>query len=216
CVTDYENVARTCSEPSSIDEMCRKIFRGTKSAGESCTSSAQCVSGSCGSEGKCASTDDVRPRGKQGDACAGTCTTHESNGESCGGSAPPGGPTSTINCYTNDGLFCTPEFTCQTIPAVGQGCFVGSPCAGEAFCDNGTCVPKRATGSCADAFDACASTASCDFTTRECVPKKGAGESCSSSSDCLSPNRCLSRQNDPSGGTCRRPSAASKDICLGT
>lgn len=221
CVAEYANVARSCGEPQSIEATCRKVFRGTKMAGESCSSGIQCMSGHCGPDGnelKCDPKQDLGLRRKKGESCEGTCTKYDDNVETCGGPIPPGGvspPNERPGCYTNDGLFCGPDFTCQTIPALGEACTVGSPCAGDAFCQAGTCAPKRSTGTCSDASDACASSAFCDFTSRQCLPRKGAGEPCSSGSECQSPNLCLSSGDAPSAGTCKRPTVATEDICLG-
>ena len=218
CAAEYASVARACGDTQSVDATCRKVFRGTRMAGESCSSNVQCESGECGLENgqaKCDGKSD-RVHRMKGESCEGTCTVNDDKSEYCRGPIPPGGgdPFERRGCYTNDGLICGPDFICHTAPAFGEACFVGFPCAGDSFCEAGTCARKRATGSCGEASDACDSSAFCDLTSRECRAKKSDGEACSSSGECKSPSLCLS-QDGPSSGTCGRPSIVNEQVCLG-
>lgn len=219
CIAQTQKLAVFCGDPRPLESTCSKIFRGTKMTGEPCTSSVQCVSRSCGalanSDRHCDAGRIDEVHGAKGEPCSGTCTAYDNNSLSCGVSVPPGGmPPSQVNCFTNDGLFCSSNFTCETVPAVGEACTPASPCADGAFCDGGVCAPKRTTGSCAAAFNACASTAYCDIDTQECKLKAAPGAPCSSGQECPSPTTCRAVANAPSQKSCRTRSLANEDICV--
>ena len=79
-----------------------------------------------------------------GDGIAGTCQPRSTAGESC-----VAAPCDFASVCIYDEA--TSESTCQTLPALGEGCLEGGMCAAGAFCDEdnleagptGTCVEQR-------------------------------------------------------------------------
>jgi hypothetical protein len=228
CVDVYTATIRACRDPQrQVNAVCRFVFAGTLQPGQPCTSSQECVPGmSCspspdGGAKQCTGWPEVR--GKLGDGCHATCTEAE-NGTSCGsgGSTGPGdagapgdagmpgdaGAPGTATCYTNDGLYCDGAHACARQPALDQPCTFTTTCAGEAFCDNGVCVPKRTSGPCGELNDGCAVTAYCDLTTRQCALRKSIGDPCSSGAECAVTDTCAA-------GTCRERTIATRSLCNG-
>ena len=214
CVDKFAELARTCSEMTTLGSGCARIFRGARTLGETCTSSAECANGGCGPQGgtsepKCQATS-ASFRAKSGEPCNATCSSADSrfNIETVCGRAGPGTPPPMQgSCFTNDGLYCSTSFVCVAIPAVGQACDTAPLCSGSAFCENGTCTPRRTAGSCENP-DTCSSAAYCDFTTRECRPKAAIGAACTSTAECQTPSSCTD-------GVCRRQTIANQKMCNG-
>ena len=155
CLAWLRASAKSCSF-GEAPVACDRIYVGVKQPGIACEGDIGCapVPGAdvyC--EGECIAT----PRGKQGDACNGTCTDH-GDGESCSGSSSQAGA---ATCWTNDGVFCGQDGTCQALLAIGAPCsFEG--CVATAYCSNGTCAPRLGAGEvCAGEYDACAAGLSC-------------------------------------------------------
>lgn len=149
CLAWMQSSAKSCSF-GDAPEACDRIYVGVKQPGIACESDIGCapVAGAdvqC--EGECIAT----PRGKAGDACSGTCTDH-GDGESCSGSS---GQTGDARCWTNDGVFCDQDGTCQALLPLGSECdFEG--CVDTAYCSNGSCIPRLGAGEvCAGDWDAC-------------------------------------------------------------
>ena len=213
CVNAYTAMVQACQDEDQIGAACRYIFVGTLQPGQPCTSSSECAPGNTcalggdgGATRQCTGTT-TRERGKLGDGCRSTCT-ETGNSTSCSTSSGQGSNPGTATCFTNDGLFCDSTFHCAVQPALGQTCTNNTPCAGEAFCDNGTCAAKRTTGPCGQSNNGCAATAYCDTATGQCTARKSTGATCATSSECSTTDRCT-------GGTCRKRSLASASACMG-
>jgi hypothetical protein len=154
-----------CGDVEDDVPACERIFRGSVALGQPCTSSRQCKR----SEGQritCTGDDGVNPpvcteleiaqRGKQGEACNGTCY----EGEECvsydtGVPAPAPGPGGTpvpapeyVTCYRDDGLYCNSMGACEELVQHGFACTDYAACAGGSFCDFQTqlCSAPRDNG----------------------------------------------------------------------
>jgi hypothetical protein len=91
------------------------------------------------------------------------------------------------------------------MPSIGEACSTAF-CAGEAFCDQGICAPKRTSGPCSPLIESCAATAYCDA-WGECQLRKPRGEACISGMECQATDICE--------GTCRMWILASAQVCSG-
>jgi hypothetical protein len=209
CVDAYTQTIRACVDTGQTNNGCRTVFLGTLAEGAVCTQSAECISGGCtdiagaGMRQCTKSGTGSIVHGKLGEPCNATCT---SSGSSTSCFSTVGG--SGGGCYTNDGLYCAATSVCAAMPTLGQTCTANSPCAGEAFCENGVCAAQRTSGSCASTSSACAPSVYCDATTRECVPRKASGATCTVEGECQTTDRCIS-------GRCGRRTIATQKLCNG-
>jgi len=133
-------------DESEVEAECGAVFTGTVAPEEPCYRGAECVGessvcarvpNSCSAEDSC---------------CPGVCryiVDELAEGDVCGGLA---------RCA--EGLLCgpataeDPQRRCAALPKVGQECPAG-PCAEGAFCEEGTCVSKRAVGGACEHDQAC-------------------------------------------------------------
>jgi hypothetical protein len=214
CLDAYTAVVKECRDDDDLGDVCRYIFAGRLEVGQTCASSSECIRGSTcqrtvdGSASQC-SLPAAPTRGALGDGCFATCTERTGGGSNCSVGSGPGTTPGTTSCFTNDGLYCDSTFRCARHPTVGEPCSAapGIPCAGDAYCDLGTCTARRATGSCATTSAACALTTYCDV-AQQCVPRKSTGAACQSSEECLSSDQCVN-------GACLKRSIASASKCRG-
>jgi hypothetical protein len=216
CVDTYAAVVKACYPEREIGSACDAMFAGTLQPGQTCARSAECIPGaSCERSGggvalQCTSSSLVR--GKLGQTCGTTCTENGGitgcSGSGGSGGEGDGGAVNLAQCFTNDGLYCDRAHGCAAAPALGQACTSDTPCAGDAFCDNGACVAKRTTGPCEQFGDSCAATAYCETSTRECQPRKSTGAACTTGAECSTRDRCTD-------GTCRTPTIATESSCMG-
>ena len=209
-------ISRACTAlPSAVSAPCRRIFVGTLPVGQACLGGVECVPGSTcyptGDGAKRQCTDWNALRGKLGQSCLFTCTEVEEDKEgvdcsSRGGAGGGGGPggSAPVNCFTSDGLYCESAIGCAKIPAIGEACSTDF-CAGEAFCDQGICAPKRTSGPCG-LIDSCAATAYC-AADGQCELRKATGEACTSDRECPTTDLC--------DGTCRLRTFVSAQLCSG-
>lgn len=179
CVAAYASVVKSCKSSNSIETACTGVFVGSLPAGAPCTVDDECASpaGSAafcdggdstngGASGTCSvtSASATSAHGKLGESCAASCpsgTTCAATGPSAAGGSGTGPPITSV-CYSDDGLYCSANATCQPLIAVGQPCSFDG-CVNGAFCGAGVCTAGKADG------------AACTFDT-EC-----AGGSCLSS-----------------------------------
>jgi hypothetical protein len=213
CVDAYGPVMQACTGQRQIEAACRRVFFGTLQPGQTCTGSGECIPGAtCHlSNGGKQCVDSKELRGKLGQMCSVTCTEFENGSGSCsgsGGAGGQGGGSPPVSCYTNDGLYCDSSNACATVPGIGQACMTGIQCGAQAFCDNGTCVAKRTSGSCGQRSDGCADTAYCEWSTQQCYARRPTGAPCATSVQCTIGDGCT-------GGACRAPTIASAESCRG-
>lgn len=217
CMAAYGKVAEACTDVDAfqtVNPVCSKVFTGNVALGGNCTSDRECSqndpqSVSCTDTGKCVSNPEApsaqfAKRGVAGDPCQLTCFDSGGGTSSCVGdtSAPA---TAQAECWVTDGLVCGPDYVCAPAPTLGDPC--SNYCAGEAYCNEGTCAPRLASGSCAWNSIACMTTAYCDFSTTQCRPKRGDGLACDFSEQCAG-GECYE-------GTCRVRSLATAALCSG-
>jgi hypothetical protein len=157
-------------------------------------------------------------RGAVGDPCAETCTTPCF--EACSGpnryctditglatgAVPP--PQVTARCFTNDGLYCAKDGTCQKQTGPGGACPPYRACGPTAYCSGTACVAVGQPGSPCQTGDQCAADAYCT-TGKVCAAKKPAGSACTDWQECLS-DSCggLTQQCEGDSPNSITPSAA--------
>lgn len=111
----------------------------------------------------------------EGEACDASCNDWQGGeGFSCRGGDVVGA------CYSDDGLFCDSAVdVCRPFLEVGDDCDPeqDEACGGEAFCDGGTCSPRKEAGEPCDLSQECSDDAYCDE-SGECASLKGKGEQC--------------------------------------
>ena len=140
-----------------MPRVCTTVFIGTKAPGEACASDDECApvangTSSCGFDDVCV----AEVRGAAGDTCAGTCTEGMQGGfesTTCsGGGGQEADPTQpSVNCFTNDGLFCGREGTCAAVAQLNEDCSNGARCADGLDCrsneaDARVCQPYPTVG----------------------------------------------------------------------
>ena len=214
CLDAYTAVVKECRDDDDLGDACRYIFAGTLQAGQTCTSSSECVRGTTcqgtadGSATQCA-TPPARTHGALGDACWATCSERANGSFSCVTATGQGTDEGTATCFINDGFYCDRTNHCAVMPTLGQPCSdaPGFPCAGDAYCNQGNCA-ARITGSCAANSSSCVLTSYCDAATKQCTPHKATGAACADTLECLGTDACTN-------GVCRRRSIASESKCSG-
>jgi hypothetical protein len=203
CVAAVRPYVAACgTAPTPTTDACSRVYVGTKPAGAVCESNEECVAPVDGfaycSDGLVTSSPDggtsaaartcfVEPpevHGTLGQGCGMTCTT-DGSGETCSmsgsfGSADGGSPTPTagVACFTNDGLYCSPAYTCQRIAEVGSACDGTEGCVTTAYCDTTArvCVARGQPGATCSGFT-CVDTAFCGA-AGVCEAKKADGQPC--------------------------------------
>jgi hypothetical protein len=201
CVASLRPYVAACgTAPTPTTDACARIYVGTKPEGAACQSDEECARPAQGfaycNDGAITSADagtsstpvcvveGPEVHGTVGQGCSMTCTT-DGSGESCGasgsfGSADGGSPTPTpgVACFTNDGVYCSPSYTCQRMAEVGGACDLGG-CVRGAYCDSTSrvCVALGQPGA-ACSGQTCVDTAFCG-TAGVCEAKKANGEPCS-------------------------------------
>jgi hypothetical protein len=218
------------------------VFRGSVAAGGTCSTDAECVSGSCNTQ--C---------GQEDGCCTGTCNpgnpptplTPIAIGASCpqgtGGFDPcvdgafcdpatqictalhPVGAPCNDAYQCGDGLNCTfttGTGTCATVPHLGESCATINTCGDEgSYCDQTTqtCTAvKLSGGSCTSG--GCSTLLFCDPQTARCIANPAVGESCVESGRC---NDLGAYCNDaqicampkPNGQACESPIDCASQNC---
>jgi hypothetical protein len=222
CLDAFDDYDCRASTDFTGPEACEQTAKGTLADGAACSTSAQCVSGTC----SYAAVDCDR----QTTCCPGTCAPTRvivAEGGACGGDSQA--------CDT--GLYCdslTSPAVCKKRGALGATCGTftsclstltcvraagattgtctaypkrGEPCTASAFsicddahdfCDPATtkCAARLAVGAdCTAATEGCVRYAACDPTSHLCVKKPGLGQPCAEPGDCLGSLDCVN-------GTC--------------
>jgi len=210
CLDAYSRALRECTPME--DHGCPSLFVGLVEPGGACTQSDECADGPEGVPAYCDSgvctpdsfSSDPVPR-VQGETCSRTCTRYGS-GWGCSGFGAEGAEAS-YACFTDDGIYCNPSSRlCEVLPELGASCATSDGCAAGAFCELGTCVPKRETGPCqTDA--ACADTAYCDYDAGQCASRLADGSACDMDAQC--------RIGNCQDGVCRARVPVDTGICVG-
>jgi hypothetical protein len=166
CLGLIRSALAACTQGTDPTRVCARVYQGALPAGAACTDDDQCApstggDATCNAQGVC----EIDVHGRLGYACGGTCTVGPGGG-SCGGvGATPGAPPPRT-CYTNEGLYCADDDTCQPVIALGQACTGTQTCVDGAYC-NGQCVPRQAGGAACTSADQC--LGDCDSATGQCV-----------------------------------------------
>jgi hypothetical protein len=182
---------------------CDAVYRGTLPLGATCQLDAECApSGNL--VVKCDSTDQVcttTNQGKLGDPCDETCTAAAEGVASCFtvfmAKIYPVTPFAHVACDRAVGLFCDTSINqCAALKSTGGSCTGRSDCAVGMNCivsgSKGTCQPSPSAGQPCPSGD---SVVLCTFDSycasdQICRTKKAAGQTCSTSSECM--GSCLS------------------------
>jgi hypothetical protein len=219
CINAYRTALTTCTDSKlwyQVDDFCIPVFRGTVPAGGSCTEDYQCaVEGTrrpdC-SAGVCIPgyPDAANaPHGVMGDPCIATC--QNAGGCSYSTQVSATAPvTATAACWTDDGVYCSPDGICAATPALGQTCAYSAYCGKDAHCKNGNCAADFATGAC-QSNDECLAPSYCDYSadaaSGQCAPLKPNGAKCRGSSECAG-GQCYQF-------ACRTWTMADPELCAG-
>jgi hypothetical protein len=153
CVAAIREAGTSCAL-TGVPSLCRRVWRGTKPAGEPCTDVSQCdrtdgpkaclrnlETGSQSEPGICADL----PHGQNAQPCSQSCA----EGADCSTnfSSFEAEPVTAL-CHEADGVYCTleaDEATCAPLIARGSPCESPSQCAVADFCDT-TCQPRSNLG----------------------------------------------------------------------
>lgn len=151
----------TCEAIDAGVPECAGVLVGTVANGNACLDDFECADGQC----------------LVGASCPGICTAYVGLNGVC----------SAAGAQCAQGLLCDPNNRCiaTTPPAKqGQACATGG-CEAGLYCDPGpkTCAPKKKSGSCAGAPDACAVGYAC-VGGGSCVVYSGRGERCGQDAEC--------------------------------
>lgn len=156
-----EVAARACLEA--------EILAGTVPNGSACRDDVECANGHCRMEA----------------SCPGVCTAYVAADGICNIAG--------AECAPH--LYCDSRGRCVAMPTPsgqqGQACVVGG-CAPGLYCDaaTSTCAPRKKSGSCADARDACAFGYPCTE-SGTCVAYAGRGERCGPEAWCGAGWACI-------------------------
>jgi hypothetical protein len=155
CVRASRERAAACEYPDSETHPCNRILVGTRPLGSRCRANEECARPPNG-EPECVGPDLMcvaNVRGGPGDSCVQTCTLDGST-VSCGELRAGAGRQedyTRVRCWTNDGLRCADDATCQPVIEIGAECSLalgGAYCVHAGYCDPATraCEPRLAVG----------------------------------------------------------------------
>jgi hypothetical protein len=170
CVAAYASGVKSCKPSNSIDTACSRVFVGSLPAGAPCSLDDECArptggtafcdggdSTNGGPSGTCsaASASATSAHGKLGESCAASCPSGDTcTVTSAGGGTGTPSPAMSV-CYSDDGLYCSVDTTCQPLIAVGQPCSFDG-CVNGAFCGAGVCTAGKADGAACGIDSECA------------------------------------------------------------
>lgn len=152
-------------------QACSHVLDGTQQPGEPCDSHFDCVQAQ-GSVTECVSSQCLR-------------TTYGQQGASCDPFAEPLRP----ECNEYDGLICKND-TCEALIPIGDPCTSTIYCVPEAYCEQGTCQPRKALG------EACADDCEPLLTCVNGTCGGTLGDPCTADSECAS-HQCASGKCAP-------------------
>lgn len=195
CFADLQASNSACQRSVYPSEACLKMCLGTQPAGGTCVTSSDCAQLKTG-PALCANLDGsslacmvVATHGVMGSHCDVTCRDAGSYfGQGCTSptSSSVAAPAHADVCFTDDGLYCAYDNTCQSTIALGGSCGSIEICQSNLQCDHATalCAEKSAIGAtCAYSAD-CIDNAYCTL-DGICANRKAAGEPCSGGDECL-------------------------------
>jgi hypothetical protein len=210
CIDAYVAVFTGCGrDQTDPDVVCADVFHGTVAKGGACGDDEECASGLACENSVCATSSSAleMAHAAPGESCSGTCTEASTGADgvtetTCVDVGFNGAPP----CWTSDHLTCdSARMTCVPVPKIGEAC--ESDCDVGAYCESGTCLAQRNTGSCLPNPSACSPASYCQVDTQLCVPKQADGTACTTSEVC-SGNFCTN-------GTCGPKIPVSADVCAG-
>lgn len=195
CYSELTAALSSCNAGvSSADSACRRMCKGTKAVGSSCSRGTECAApgngtASCAiignaTTGICTTQTLV----KLGETCNETCTNPGINGATCDfRSTADAGSTEPLEarvCSRNAGLYCSPDLTCKNVVPLGKAC-PNAECELGSHCSLSTlvCVTDLDVGGSCAVGNECASGAYCN-TDHICAAKKAAGEACQLATEC--------------------------------
>jgi hypothetical protein len=186
CVAAIDQANTSCVL-TGLPLLCRRVWRGTKPAGEPCTDVSQCDR----SNGPKACLRNLET-GSQSDPGVCADLPHGQNTEPCSQSCAEG-----ADCSTNFSSFEAEPVTALCHEADGVYCNAGD--------DEATCAPLTARGSPCDSPSQCAAADFCDTT---CQPRSNLGGACTSSFGCSTDLLCID-------GECAGAPLATAELCAG-
>jgi len=240
CLDSIGKVGGACSAGlrfgGDLPEACDELFKGSVPLGGKCDSRSGhgCIT----SRDNPVFCDIPYDAQSETSAESGVCRAssslagvHRSAGQSCSNTCAGGkhgacdGTGSGGNCYTSDGLFCSPEsqrcepqrVSGERCNPVGMDCVAGTYCSSEGSdCEPGNacdlddfeCAPLTVSGEGEPCNQGalCVAGTYCDGST--CAPLQPLGAPCDTRSQCADNNDCNS-------GTCQRPLRGTADVCAG-
>ena len=170
CLAAMKASLGTCEVPeqdSALAAACDAsvLFIGQQPPGAPCLGFASCQAGNYCRAGTCRvifpKASDLLParHAALGASCENTCASDECQYDYT--DIPPESRVAVANCYTGDGVWCSPSKVCEPLGEVGAVC-ERSTCEAGLFCDSGICVPKVPEGTaCQIASDECLEGFSC-------------------------------------------------------
>ena len=207
CLEQAKSYIASCGSAStSPPAVCNRMCVGTLPVGAACQSTEQCAQPASG-QVDCSFTASAQGtctpavRGQLGESCQGTCSL----GGDCAYSLPvpvggDAGVPGNATCYTDDGLYCASDWTCQRLVALGDACSDAESCVSGAYCSMaGVCEALKAAGAACASYYEC--LGSCDSATGRCVGDNGlavTAERCAGNFD--SSPTSSSSSSAPTGG----------------
>lgn len=197
---------------------CLGIFVGRKAIGQPCATAAECAPDPSGGRVAC----EASPNATEGGVLPLSVVIRDLAITSpvcvLVPSAEEGAPClidpNSVQSNCGEDLYCDPTTTtCIQLGTIGASCVAGS-CAPGGICatsgtNAGKCVPTSALGGACAALSDCDTSSRCDLTTKTCVAKKEAGESCTDDLEC-SVGIC-----DATTKKCFKNSIATANTCNG-
>lgn len=184
-------------------EKCSVVFSsggGSRQPGETCSAESDCASSPDGdvqcatsfSGGATTKVCQVLVRGQDG---ASDCIGYKDGNITSTSLANGTPPARAVICFTADGLFCNEDTKkCERSRPVGGECTTTSAfaCDKSAYCDSTTkrCVARKAAGETCAAKSECADGTYCDTDSKTCKATIPIGESCTKSDQCGSKASC--------------------------
>jgi hypothetical protein len=198
CFAQSRAALSACTPNTKAVPACDRVCKGTLAPGSPCNTDSDCAKptdanvtcmllGSPGESEVCV----LRPHGRLGDLCSGTCVTNAGDATvSCGEMAVPANMLALpgqAQCFTGDNLYCSSaDFSCKPLLAPGATCVGSTDCQAGNYCDlfTSVCTAKLAVGSSCPQFYQCVDSAYCT-SAQVCVAKKTTGQPCVNFGECV-------------------------------
>jgi hypothetical protein len=215
CYTQLQANYASCGKTSPFADACNRMCQGSSANGEACANGHDCIQPAVGvamcnktassSNGICYSEERVA----LGDTCNETCS--DSNNEqmrSCTYTLATGTSAGTVGtrCFTNDGVYCAKDNTCQALLPLGAACANSRACQSGTHCGmtSSICEANVGVGAACSHSNECDDSSYCNGTS--CVSKKATGQSCADDRECQGVcNETRSLCVDTNGGIAMTP-----------